>query len=66
MQISEDLGISPENMIYIGDTGIDMQTAQNAKMYGVGVLWGFRTEEELIINGAKKVLNHPMDLIKFL
>lgn len=66
LQISEDLGISPENMIYIGDTGIDMQTAQNAKMYGVGVLWGFRTEEELIINGAKKVLNHPMDLIKFL
>lgn len=66
LQISENLGISPENMVYIGDTGIDMQTAQNAKMYGVGALWGFRTREELITNGAKKTLNHPMDLIKFL
>ena len=49
-------------MIYVGDTGIDMQTAKNAGMYAVGVLWGFRTKAELIANGAKQVINNPLDL----
>jgi len=64
--ISENLDVNPENMIYLGDTGIDMQTANNAGMYAVGVLWGFRTKEELISNGAKCVLNKPLDLIEIL
>jgi len=53
-------------MLFIGDTGIDIQTAINAKMYGVGVLWGFREKEELTISGAKNILSHPMDLIKYI
>lgn len=64
--ISKKLGINPENMIYVGDTGIDMQTANNAGMYAVGALWGFRTKEELISNGAKSVIKNPIDLIQLL
>ena len=66
LQISEKLGISPEDMIYVGDSGTDMQTANNAGMYAVGALWGFRTKEELTSNGAKYLLNIPSDLIKIL
>ncbi len=66
LQIGEKLGIRPENLLYMGDTGIDMQTAKNAGMYGVGVLWGFRTKEELIANGAKYILDYPMDLVNIL
>ncbi|WP_298883818.1 HAD family hydrolase [uncultured Polaribacter sp.] len=66
LEISKNLGIKNEEIIYIGDTGIDMQTANNANMYAVGVLWGFRSEEELIANGAKYLLNNPLDLIKIL
>jgi len=66
LQISEKLGIPPGKMIYVGDSGIDMQTANNAGMYAVGASWGFRTREELISNGAKKLLDHPLDLIKIL
>ncbi|MFA6335142.1 MAG: HAD family hydrolase [Bacteroidales bacterium] len=66
LQISEKSGVRPEKIIYVGDTGIDMQTANNAGMYAVGALWGFRTKEELISNGAKYLLNHPLDLIQIL
>ncbi|MDR2084203.1 MAG: alpha/beta fold hydrolase [Bacteroidales bacterium] len=66
LKISNFFQIDSENMIYVGDSGIDMQTAQNAKMFGVGVTWGFRTEEELIVNGAQEILNHPSDLIKII
>ncbi len=45
LQISEKFGIRPEDIIYMGDSGTDMQTANNAGMYAVGALWGFRTKE---------------------
>ncbi|MDR1742470.1 MAG: HAD family hydrolase [Dysgonamonadaceae bacterium] len=64
LQISGSFGVDPEDVLYIGDSGVDMQTAQNAGMYGVGVLWGFRTEDELVSNGAKTILAHPLDLMK--
>lgn len=66
LQICGEFGINPENMIYVGDTAIDMMTAQNANMTGIGVHWGFRSSKELIDNGAIGVLYHPMDLIEFL
>jgi len=64
--ISKKTGIPTENMIYMGDTGIDMQTANNAGMYAVGVLWGFRNQEELETNGARYIIAHPLDLIQIL
>lgn len=66
LEISKNLGIKTEEIIYIGDTGIDMQTANNANMLAIGVLWGFRSEAELTLNGAKFLLNTPLDLISIL
>jgi phosphoglycolate phosphatase len=66
LEISKNLQIKTEEIIYVGDTGIDMQTAKNANMLAVGVLWGYRPKEELITNGAKHVLQNPLDLIDIL
>ena len=66
LDISKSMGIDPEALIFIGDTGIDIQTAKNANMLAVGVSWGFRSKEELIENGAKHILNYPSDLLKIL
>ncbi|MFV8328047.1 HAD family hydrolase [Flavobacterium sp. ZS1P14] len=66
VEISKNFGLKAEEIIFIGDSDIDMQTATNANMCAVGVLWGYRPEEELISNGAKYVLNHPSDLIDIL
>ena len=66
LEISKSWGLKPQEIIFVGDSGIDMQTANNATMFAVGVVWGFRPKEELIINGAKQILHHPLDLIQIL
>ena len=63
IEISKILNLPPEAVIFVGDTAIDIQTAQNANMLAVGVSWGFRDKNELIESGAKHILNHPLELM---
>lgn len=65
LEISSYMGIEPEQIIYLGDSGVDMQTAVNAGMFAVGAAWGFRTEKELQENGAKAVIHSPEELLNF-
>ena len=60
------LGVAPAQCLYAGDSGIDMQTAVAAGMFPVGALWGFRDKEELISNGAKALIQHPLELLELL
>jgi len=62
--ISEKFGIPRKQFAYIGDTNTDMQTAVNAGMLPVGVIWGFRSKQELIESGAGFLLAHPMELFR--
>ncbi|WP_421918928.1 HAD family hydrolase [Marinifilum sp.] len=61
--ISDKMGIDPSELMYVGDSGVDMATAHNSGMHAVGVLWGFRDLEELLENGAQTLLENPMDLM---
>ena len=63
IQIAQSFDVPCEEVYFVGDTMVDMQTAVNAKMIGIGVLWGFRDEEELISNGATFVVKHPLDIL---
>jgi phosphoglycolate phosphatase len=63
LEIARRLKIPPEKFIYLGDSNTDMQTADSAGMYAVGVLWGFRTAEELLTNGAKVLVKTPGDVL---
>ena len=56
--------LSPEETIFIGDSGVDMQTAVNGGMISGGVLWGFRSREELIENEAKFLFETPSEIIR--
>jgi len=40
-----------------------METATAAGMFPVGVLWGFRSADELLANGARALAEHPRDLL---
>ncbi len=66
LEISKDLGCTPEEVLYVGDSGIDMQTAKNANMFAVGVVWGYRTKEELLTEGAQTIIEHPLHLLELL
>jgi phosphoglycolate phosphatase len=62
LYIARQLSVSPPNILFIGDTHIDMQTARNAQMVAVGVLWGFREADDLIRHGAQLLVKNPSDL----
>lgn len=63
LQITRQMGISPGEFVYVGDSSTDMQTAAAAGMYAVGVFWGFRTKDELIQTGAEVVIERPFELV---
>ena len=64
MKIIRDFGVLPEETAYLGDSMVDMQTAVNAGALPIGVLWGFRGEDELVANGAQVLLEKPADLLE--
>ena len=52
--------------IYIGDSGVDMETARRACVDSIGVTWGFRPEKELVENHADTIVNSPGDIAKLI
>ncbi|MBQ3944015.1 MAG: HAD-IA family hydrolase, partial [Alphaproteobacteria bacterium] len=64
--ILSEAGVTASETLYVGDTGIDMQTARNAGVESIGVLWGFRTERELIENGAVHIISKPSEILNFI
>lgn len=62
-EIVSQLKMKPAEVLYLGDSKVDMETAKNAGLYGVGVLWGFRTADELLQYGAKKLIEKPAELL---
>ena len=57
-------GISPDEAIYIGDSGVDMETASNSGVTSIGVTWGFRPLEELKTAGANYIAATTEDILK--
>lgn len=62
LSIIEHLKVKKEDVLYCGDSDVDMQTAKNAQVDSAGVLWGFRDREELTRNGAVYLAETPLDL----
>lgn len=60
------LRLPASQIVYLGDTNTDMQTATAAAMYPVGALWGFRTAEELRASGAQLLISQPLELLPLL
>lgn len=55
-------GVSKEETLYVGDSGVDVATALNAGVAFVGVLWGFRPQAELEAGGATQFVTHPSEI----
>ena len=66
LEVCRKLDVAPEGFLYLGDTNTDMLTARSAGMFAVGVLWGFRTSEELLSSGAQAVVASPRDVLTLL
>lgn len=60
------LQISREQALYIGDSDVDIETAQNAGIPCISVEWGFRDRAFLIQHGAEKIISKPEELLSLI
>ena len=59
--------LSAEETAFIGDSGVDMQTAKNyGAAIGIGVTWGYRDAEELLSSGADALAHKPNEILSAL
>lgn len=63
LEIISELGVKPSECVFIGDSGMDMAVAKNAGCIALGVLWGFRKEDELRENGADYIASAPAEIL---
>lgn len=61
-KIAGDLGVTANECILVGDSDVDMTTANNSGMYPLGVTWGYRDKDVLVSAGAKKTIDKPEEL----
>ncbi len=54
--------IPKSETLYVGDSGVDMQTARNSALTSIGVTWGFRPRRELEVNGANFIADSPEEI----
>ena len=57
------LGTSPADTVYVGDSDVDIATARNSGLPCISVLWGFRDRPFLEAHGATTFIEHPRDLL---
>ena len=62
-EIVNTAGVLKSETLYIGDSGIDAQTAINANIQFTGVLWGFRPRQELEEAGAERFVEKPEEIL---
>lgn len=61
----QQLQLEKDDCLYIGDSDVDVQTAGNAGLDCVAVLWGFRSRDVLLQAGATRFVEHPAELLEF-
>ncbi len=66
LQALKELNSSKGETLYIGDSEVDKQTADNAGMQCVLVSWGFRDKEQLETLMPAGVIDSPLELLDFL
>jgi phosphoglycolate phosphatase len=63
LEIVQNLGVKPSEILYVGDSGTDIETARNARLKIVAVSWGFRPRFELENLNADFIIDQPLELL---
>ena len=64
LMIAKELGFTPEQTAFVGDSDVDIFTGINAGMLAIGCAWGYRGREVLVESGADVILEHASELEK--
>ena len=60
----DEMCLKKEECLFVGDSGMDMKAGVNSGITPVGVTWGFRKSDELLSNGAKHLIDSPLELLE--
>lgn len=60
------LSKTTDTSVYIGDSEVDILTANNSSLPCISVSWGFRSKEFLEKNGANIIIDSPLELLKYI
>ncbi len=61
--ILKAMNLAKEEVVFVGDTKVDIETGKNANLKTIGCLWGFRDESELKEAGADYIVREPKEII---
>ena len=64
MKIASDWGIPGNQIAFVGDTSMDIETANKSGMDAIGVLWGFRSRQELQDAGARHIVETANEILE--
>ncbi len=65
LEIMKRLGANPARTVYVGDSEVDIETAEHAGIQCITVNWGFRSEESLRAQGAELIVSKPQELLEY-
>lgn len=65
-EVLRTMGLSVSDAVYVGDSEVDIQTADRAGMDRIIVSWGFRDREDLLRDGADRVFGSPREVEEYL
>ena len=66
IKVLEYFKLEQSDAIYVGDSEVDIQTANNSGLDCISVLWGFKDKEFLQNYGAKILISKPDEIFKYL
>ena len=66
LELAALMELEAREIVFVGDSAIDMQTARNAGMKAIGVEWGFRSRRELIDGGSDAVVSRPKEILEMM
>jgi len=60
-----ELNLTPADIVFVGDSDIDMETALASGCFPLGVSWGFRSRQIIERAGARRIIERPEELLDF-
>lgn len=65
-EIAESLGVNANECVWIGDSAVDIESAENFGCECIAVTWGFRSRESLLERDPDYIIDDPKDILKIL
>ena len=62
-ELMEKMQVKPEEVLYVGDSLVDIKTAQNSSLKAVSVSWGFVDKDRLVQAKPDYIIDKPDELI---